>query len=153
MLDNPTGSPTQPFINFGGSCSKITVGEVRHNRPDISGKDALFGGLDNVVDLSVRFPRRARIALNSGTPTITEDKWDLISSITDDGVNKLIINFKAHVTQRAAETSTVKPVNVYAQAYRGNTTSKTAEVQVADFTGALVAPSSLTGTFELLLVE
>lgn len=151
IVSGSNGPNVQPVLAFAGVCSKITVGKVTHTRPDISGKKALFAGLDSVTDLTYYATRTFRIVTNgSGGYTLT-DSWDLVASVTLN-TNNIVIQFKSHVTQQAADEAQYRMTSAtHANAYRSNSASKTGTVFVMTFAGAVANPQTSIFTVEGIL--
>lgn len=160
LIDNVTdivsgsnGPNIQPVLNFSGSCSKFTIGNVMHNRPDISGKKALFGGLANMTDMTCTFTRTFRVLTNGAGGFTLLDPWDLVAYVTLNA-NNIVIQFRSHVTQQAADEAQYRMTSAtHANAYRSNSVGKTGTVFVMTFAGAVADPQTSTFTIEGVLTE
>lgn len=158
LLDNITdivsglnGPNTQPVLAFTGTCARFTIGKIAHQRADISSKRALFGGLDNVTDMTCLFGRTFKVITNGAGGYTLSDPWDLVSSVTLNTGN-LVVQFKAHVTQAAADDAQYRLTSAtHANAYRSGSASKTGTVVVMTFAGAAANPQSSVFTVEGIL--
>ena len=151
IISGSNGPNAQPVFNFSGSCSKFTIGKVMHNRADISGKKALFGGLANVTDMTCMFTRALRVSTNGAGGYTLFDPWDLVSSVTLN-TNNIVIQFKSHVTQQAADEAQYRMASAtHTNAYRSNSAGKTGTVFVMTFAGAVANPQTSTFTVEGIL--
>lgn len=154
IIDNVSGvngPNAQPVIAFAGACSKFTVGKVAHNRADIAGKKALFGGLENVTDMTCNFTRAFKIGINGAGGYVLTDPWDLVASVTL-GATNLTIQFKGHVTQQAVDESQYSMLSAtHPNVYRSSTSGKAAVVGVLTFAGGAVNPNAATFTIEGIL--
>lgn len=151
IVSGSNGPNVLPVLAFAGACSRITVGKVTHTRPDISGKKALFGGLDNVTDMTCTFTRTFRVSPNGSGGYTLFDPWDLVASVTLNTTN-LVIQFKSHVTQQAADEAQYRMTSAtHMNAYRSSTASKTGTVGVITFGGAAANPQTSIFTVEGVL--
>lgn len=156
IIDNVSGvngPNTQPVIAFAGACYKFTVGNVVHNRPDIAGKSALFGGLENVTDMTCNFTRAFKIGLNGAGGYVLTDPWDLVASVTLNATN-ITVQFKGHVTQQAVNESQYSMLSAtHPNVYRSSTSGKAAVVGVLTFAGGAVNPMTAAFTVEGVLLK
>ncbi|EOE7266730.1 hypothetical protein ACKTLC_000561 [Cronobacter sakazakii] len=98
-----SGTP-EPLIAFtGSSVTDITVRGITTSR------SPMFKRLFVVTNMTVDFPRKARIMVNAGVVNIT-DVESLISRVTVTSTG-LVINFQSHVTQRAVDTAILNCVS------------------------------------------
>lgn len=132
-----SGSDSQPFIRFLDACSDISVLNIDTPRAN------MFLGLDNVTNLTVDFPRFARIVSNSGTITLT-DSNSLISSVAYGGTGEIVVTFKNHVTTSAIRAGVFTPASVGGMVILPEVVNRVVTLRFYNSTtGSLVA---LTGT-------
>ena len=96
-------------LDFEGSCSNITIGNIRTNRLTRSdGKTNLIYGLPNCTDVTCNFSRYIEFTVTNGVVSQVDDAYDIISSggVTF-GASSITIAFRAHVTQ--ASTASCAP--------------------------------------------
>jgi hypothetical protein len=148
IVDEVTGVNIQPVILFNGVNSKITIGNILHNRADIAGKSALFDGLDTVTDMTCRFARSTRIVISGGLVSAS-GLWSLVSTVTMDAT-AVTITWKSHVTQDAAELATPSIISGAAVTIKKTSNlSKTCVIQIFNAAGSVINPTTYTGTLSV----
>ncbi|HIC0774327.1 TPA: hypothetical protein ACW0NO_000629 [Enterobacter ludwigii] len=139
--DNGTTALT-PFISFNGSCSNISVKNIKTSRP-------MFSGLSNVTDMTVDWTRRATVTITSGTAVISNDTYGILSTVSP-GASAITIALASHVTQDASLTARIiaRSANHFVIA---TTSSKTLGINAYTITGSSVTPSTSSMTFDVVL--
>ncbi|NCH76716.1 right-handed parallel beta-helix repeat-containing protein [Cronobacter sakazakii] len=136
-------------LDFEGSCSNITIGAIRTNRPlRADGKSNTVYGLPNCTDVTCLFQRYIEFTLTNGVVSLIDDAYNIISSGgVSFGTGSIQITVRNHVTDAAisgcsAYSRTANGVYVQKTAVTGKTITISF---VVSNTGALQAMSTYTG--------
>ncbi|WP_233161840.1 hypothetical protein [Enterobacter hormaechei] len=141
ISDNGTGTIT-PMFTFTGTCSNISIKNIRTSRP-------MFSGLSNVTDMTVDWVRRATITITSGSAVVSNDTYSIVSSV-NAGASAITIVLASHVTQESTITARLIPRTAN-QLIISTTSSKTLGVAAYTVTGTAVTPSISSLTFDVIL--
>lgn len=147
VLDFIDGSlpSSQAFILFDGPCSNITVTGCKTSRP-------MFRNLNNVTDLTVDYPRVAKVISTSGTLT-KFDNDELVSSMVATAT-QISVTFNNHVTEKAvANVFTRAPFNFSPPAIScvASVVGKVVTLRFFDYAGALINPSTSSVAVDLVI--
>lgn len=129
------------FTGGAGLCDNITVRGIKTGRK-------MFSRLSGVTNLTVDYTRQARVTVISGASTRVDDH-ELISSVTLTTTGVTIV-FAGHVTQKAVEDSSVRPVGAY-QTVVTSTTSKTLVINTYTAAGVVLNPVTTNVSLSVVL--
>ncbi|MDH0356607.1 hypothetical protein [Morganella sp. GD04133] len=149
ILDYSEGGTTSlaPFIAFSGdegSCSDITVRGIKTHRP-------MFARLHAVIDLTVDFPRNARIVISSGSVTKSDD-YEIIKS-TDIIDNGVIIKFNNHVTQKSIDSVLIRDQGPTHSIIAEYITGKAVRISTYNLKGDPISPAASNIIMHVTLIS
>ncbi|WP_449542229.1 tail fiber/spike domain-containing protein [Enterobacter ludwigii] len=142
VIEDNGSTALTPFISFNGSCSNISVKNIKTSRP-------MFTGLYNVTDMTVDWTRRATVTITSGAAVISNDTYGILSTVSP-GASSITIALASHVTQDAVLTARIIPRTANHFVIE-TTSSKTLGIKAYTIAGASVTPSTSSMTFDVVL--
>lgn len=146
--DDVSGATVSAMFRFLGPCSNIKITGIQTARPMFYAPGSAYGGLDKVTDMTVDYPRKARIVVSGGAATKNDSEF-ILGNITLNSTG-MDIAMPSHVTQAAVEAAIVNCVGPY-QAVITSYANKLLSIKTYTIAGAVLNPQTTAVVVNIIL--